>query len=48
VTDENGEREVYRGSHQVGETVRRRVRGEGPEATVQIFLSGMLAEQHSF
>lgn len=48
VTDENGEREVYRGSHQVGETVRQRVRGEGPEATVQIFLSGMLAEQHSF
>jgi beta-lactam-binding protein with PASTA domain len=48
VVDENGEREVYRGSHQVGETVRKRVRGEGPEATVQVFLSGMLAEQHPF
>ncbi len=48
VADANGEREVYRGSHQVGETVRKRVRGEGPEASVQVFLSGFLAEQHNF
>jgi len=48
VTDQNGEREVYRGNHQVGEIVRRQVRGEGPEATVQIFDSGFLAEQHTF
>jgi len=48
VTDQNGEHEVYRGSHQVGETVRKRVRGEGPEVMVQIFDSGFLAEQHTF
>lgn len=48
VTDQSGEHEVYRGSHQVGETVRKRVRGEGPEVVVQIFDSGFLAEQHTF
>jgi len=48
VVDANGERELYRGSHQVGETVRQRVRGEGPGVSVQVFLSGFLAEQHNF
>jgi serine/threonine-protein kinase len=48
VRDSTGEHEVYRASHQVGDTVHRTVSGEGPEAVVQIFSSGILSEEHQF
>ena len=47
VQDKHGERTVYTGYHQPGETVTRTVSGEGPNITVQIYLSGILAEERS-
>ncbi len=47
VRDKHGERTVYTGYHQPGETVTRTVSGEGPNITVQIYRSGILAEEHS-
>lgn len=48
VLDSAGEHEVYHQSHQVGETVRKRVSGQGPDLKVQIYVSGNLAEEHAF
>lgn len=45
VTDRDGERTVYRGYHQPGETVRERVSGVGERITIEVFLSGLLVEQ---
>lgn len=47
VRDKKGERVVYTGYHQPGETVARTVGGEGPNITVQIYLSGILAEERN-
>jgi serine/threonine-protein kinase len=47
VKDRKGERTVYTGFHQPGETVTRSVSGEGPTITVQVYLSGLLIEERS-
>jgi hypothetical protein len=47
VKDRKGERDVYTGFHQPGETVARTVSGEGPSITVQVYLSGLLIEERS-
>jgi beta-lactam-binding protein with PASTA domain len=47
VKDRKGERTVYTGFHQPGETVARTVSGEGPTITVQVYLSGLLIEERS-
>ena len=48
VRDEKGDREVYRRNHQVGETIRKTVSGTGTEISVEVYVSGNLAEQHPF
>lgn len=48
VRDDRGSRTVYRGYHQPGEVVTRTVQGEGTEATVEVYDSGVLAETRKF
>lgn len=48
VRDNKGTRIVYRGYHQPGEVVTQTVHGEGPEATVEVYDSGVLAETRKF
>jgi eukaryotic-like serine/threonine-protein kinase len=48
VRDGTGVHTVYRGNHQPGETVTRTVRGQGAEAVVEVYLSGVLAETRNF
>ena len=45
VQDRKGERTVYRRMHRPGERVRETVQGEGPGATVQVYLSGLVVEE---
>ncbi len=48
VEDRKGERVVYRNFHHPGEKVVETVTGEGPEAVVRVFLSGVLDQEKSF
>jgi hypothetical protein len=48
VRDDKGTRTVYRGYHQPGEVLTRTVHGEGTEATVEVYDSGVLAETRKF
>ncbi len=48
VRDDKGTRTVYRGYHQPGEVVTQSVHGEGADATVEVYDSGVLAETRKF
>ena len=48
VRDKTGVHTVYRGNHEPGEIVSETVHGEGAEATVEVYLSGVLAETRNF
>jgi serine/threonine-protein kinase len=48
VEDRRGERTIYRGFHRPGENISEMVTGEGPDAVVRVYVSGILAEEKSF
>src|SRR5574340_218523 len=45
VTDEQGERVAYQEYHEPGGEVSQQVTGEGPKATVRVYLSGLLVQE---
>jgi serine/threonine-protein kinase len=48
VQDRRGERTVYRSFHRPGETVSEQVTGEGPDAVVRVYVSGVVALEKPF
>ncbi len=48
VEDRKGERTVYRSFHRPGERISETVSGEGPDAVVRLYVSGVVAEEKPF
>jgi serine/threonine-protein kinase len=48
VEDRRGERTVYRSFHHPGERISEQVTGEGPEAAVRVYVSGVVALEKPF
>ncbi len=48
VEDRKGERTVYRNFHRPGEKISESVTGEGPDAVVRVYVSGVVAEEKPF
>ncbi len=48
VIDRRGERTVYRDFRRPGEQIAETVTGEGPDATVRLYVSGVVQEEKSF
>ena len=48
VEDRKGVRTIYRNFHRPGETISETVTGEGPEAVVRVYVSGVVEVEKSF
>lgn len=48
VKDRRGERTVYRSFHRPGESISEQVAGEGPDAVVRVYVSGVVALEKPF
>ena len=48
VHDQSGDHTVYRGYHQPGETIKKRVTGTGDSVAVEVYLSDLLVERREF
>ena len=48
VQDSKGERTVYRSFHRPGEKISETVTGEGPDATLRVYVSGVVQEERPF